>query len=77
MTSIKLHNFNQIRICSNLSKTLSCTQAHLVDPDASKSALKADTTLYLVPVFHEKLRKAFKLVMPQSMDLQKMSFWQT
>jgi hypothetical protein len=52
-----------------LSKTLSCTKAHFVDPDASKSPLKADTTLYLVPVFHEKLRKAFKLIMPQSMDL--------
>jgi len=77
MTSKKLHNFNQISICSNLSKTFSCTQAHFVDPDASKSPLKADTTLYLVPVFREKLRKAFKLVMPQSKDLQKMSFWQT
>jgi hypothetical protein len=56
MTSKKPHNFNQISICSNLSKTLSCTQAHFVDPDASKSPLKADTTLYLVPVFCEKLR---------------------
>ncbi len=35
------------------------TQAHIVDPDVCKSpvSIRSDTTLYLVPVFPEKLRK--------------------